>query len=208
MSLKVVNLGLPKSGTTTLARALNAAGYRVADHRLRDAEQDRPGKRRVFVANLLYRGLYEHDDPMALMPDHDAISEMSFIHGKFSVWPQCDFMLLRHLKRAYPELKFIATRRAAVSHSRSIMAWNNLGRTRLPASPVPGLPIGYGKTEEEQVRWINAHHDALNHWFRDDPDFLELDVSDPDAQSKVSNFLGRVMPWWGQANVNKKGQTS
>ena len=35
MSLRVVNLGLPKTGTTTLARALKMAGFKVADHRVR-----------------------------------------------------------------------------------------------------------------------------------------------------------------------------
>ncbi len=206
MTLEVVNLGLPKSGTTTLARALQEAGYKVADHRLKDKEEDRPGKRRIFVANLLYRGLYEHDDPMALLPDYSAISEMSFIHGNHSVWPQCDFTMLRALKARYPALKFIATRRDAAAHSASIMRWNNLGTTRLPNNPVPGLPVGYGKTTGEQIRWINSHHDALRHWFRDDPDFLEIDVADDDAQNRVATFLGREMPWWGKANVNRKAQ--
>lgn len=208
MTLQVVNLGLPKSGTTTLAHALTKAGYIVADHRLRDKEEDTPGKRRIFVANLLYRGLYEHDDPMALLHGYTAISEMSFIHGKFSVWPQCDFILLRALKKRYPALKFIATRRDAASHSKSIMAWNNLGTARLPNSPVPGLPIGYGKTEDQQVRWIDGHYEALNHWFRDDPDYLELNVADDAAQEKVATFLGRDLPWWGMANVNKTAKAS
>ncbi|MQQ07460.1 sulfotransferase family protein [Epibacterium sp. SM1979] len=208
MTLKVVNLGLPKSGTTTLARALTQAGYTVADHRLRDKEEDKPGKRRIFVANLLYRGLYEHDDPMALLPGYDAISEMSFIHGKNSVWPQCDFMMLQALKQRYPALKFIATRRDAQSHSRSIMAWNNLGTNRLPNNAVPGLPVGYGKTEAQQIRWIDAHYTALAHWFRDDPDYLELDVADDTAAVRVSAFLGHDLPWWGKANVNKKAKAS
>ncbi len=208
MTLDVVNLGLPKSGTTTLARALAEAGYTVADHRLRDKEEDKPGKRRIFVANLLYRGLYEHDDPMALLPGYDAISEMSFIHGKFSVWPQCDFILLRALKERFPALKFIATRRDARSHSKSIMAWNNLGTTRLPNNSVPGLPIGYGKSEDQQMRWIDGHYDALQHWFRNDPDYLEIDVSDRDAQAKVSTFLGRELPWWGKANANRKAKAN
>lgn len=206
MSLKVVNLGLPKSGTTTLGKALKLAGFNVADHRLRDREEDRPGKRRIFVGSLLYKGLYEQGDPMAFMREYDAVSEISFIHGKFSVWPQFDFAMLKILKDLYPEVKFIATRRDADSHSKSIMAWNNLGTTRLPASSVPGLPIGYGKTAEQQMLWIDGHYEALKHWFREDPGYLELDVADPDAQGKVSTFLGRDLPWWGKANVNRKAK--
>jgi hypothetical protein len=207
MSLKVINLGLPKSGTTTLGKALAQAGYTVADHRLRDREQDKPGKRRIFVGSLLYKGLYERGDPMAYLQEYDALSEISFIHGKFSVWPQFDFALLKVLKDLNPDLKFIATRRDAQSHSRSIMAWNNLGTARLPASTVPGLPIGYGKTAEQQMIWIDGHYEALKHWFREDPDYLEINVADADTQERISAFLGRELPWWGKANVNKKAGT-
>ncbi|WP_282094481.1 sulfotransferase [Epibacterium ulvae] len=202
MTLKVVNLGLPKSGTSTLARALREAGYRVADHRLRERERDEPGKRRVFVAELLYRGYYKSGDPMHYMQRYEAISEMNFMHGKKSIWAQCDFMMLRRLKQFYPNIKFIATRREPESHSRSIMNWNNLGTKRLGQYPVPGLPPGFGSTTDQQIRWISAHHDTLNHWFRDDADFLEVDVSDPDAQSKIGKFLGRDLPWWGRENAN------
>ncbi len=204
MVLKVINLGLPKSGTTTLNKALSQAGYTVADHRLKEREEDKPGKRRVFVGSMLYKGLYEQGDPMAYMRDYDAVSEISFIHGKFSVWPQFDFALLKVLKDLYPELRFIATRRDAESHSKSIMAWNNLGTTRLPGSTVPGLPIGYGKTTAQQMIWIDGHYEALKHWFRDDPSYLEINVADPDAQTKISSHLGRALPWWGKANVNRK----
>ncbi|MEN8741094.1 MAG: sulfotransferase [Phaeobacter gallaeciensis] len=207
MSLKVINLGLPKSGTTTLGKALSQAGYSVADHRLRDREEDKTGKRRIFVGSLLYKGLYERGDPMAYLDGFDALSEVSFIHGKFSVWPQFDFALLKVLKDLNPGLKFIATRRDAASHSKSIMAWNNLGTARLPASTVPGLPIGYGKTPEQQMIWIDGHYEALKHWFREDPDYLEINVADPDAQARVGAFLGRDLPWWGQANVNRKARS-
>ncbi|MDE4275603.1 sulfotransferase family protein [Phaeobacter gallaeciensis] len=207
MSLKVINLGLPKSGTTTLGKALSQAGYSVADHRLRDREEDKPGKRRIFVGSLLYKGLYERGDPMAYLDGFDALSEVSFIHGKFSVWPQFDFALLQVLKDLNPGLKFIATRRDAASHSKSIMAWNNLGTARLPASTVPGLPIGYGKTPEQQMIWIDGHYEALKHWFREDPDYLEINVADAGAQARVGAFLGRDLPWWGQANVNRKARS-
>lgn len=208
MVLKVINLGLPKSGTTTLNKALTQAGFTVADHRLKDREQEQAGKRRVFVGWLLYRGLYERGDPMAFMREYDAVSEISFIHGKYSVWPQFDFALLKTLKELYPELRFIATRRDAESHSKSIMAWNNLGSTRLPASTVPGLPIGYGKTPEQQMIWIDGHYEALKHWFRDDPSYLEVDVADAKAQAKISAHLGCELPWWGKANVNRKAGNS
>lgn len=208
MSLAVVNLGLPKSGTTTLAHALKRAGLNVADHRLKEREEDKPGKRRVFVANLLYRGYFETGDPAALIPEYDAITETSFIHAGFSFWPQCDFHLLMALRAHHPEVRFVATWRDPAALSASMMNWNNLGKARLPASHIPGLPPGFGKTEAEQVRWIESHYASLRHWFRDDPAFLEIDVADPEAQAKVGRHIGRDLPWWGQANVNRKAHAS
>lgn len=207
MSLAIVNLGLPKSGTTTLAQALARAGFRVADHRLKEREADAPGQRRVFVANVLYRGYFETGDPMALMPEYDAISEMSFMHGGHSVWPQFDFALLGALRAHHPGVRFIATRRDAPALSASMMGWNNLGKRRLPDGHIPGLPPGFGGTPQEQVRWIDGHYAALAHWFRDDPAYLELDVADPGAQARVAAHVGRDLPWWGQANANRKTRT-
>lgn len=202
MGLKVVNLGLPKSGTTTLAKALAHAGYSVADHRLRDREENKPGRRRVFVSDVLYRGLYDYGDPMAMMQEYDALSEISKLHGRHSVWPQFDFGLLLTIRRLHPGVKFIATRRDAVAHSRSIMNWTNLGKTRLPQSHIPGLPPGFGASELEQRRWITNHHLALNQFFRGDDDFLEIDVSAPNSRRRLARFLGHNLPWWGKANVN------
>ena len=49
MTLLVVNLGLPKSGTTTLAKALRMSGLRVADHRMRGRNTDDPALKGAFV---------------------------------------------------------------------------------------------------------------------------------------------------------------
>jgi hypothetical protein len=55
VTLAVVNLGLPKSGTTTLAKALRLAGFTFADHRLRGRNTPDPARDRV--AGFLGRDL-------------------------------------------------------------------------------------------------------------------------------------------------------
>ncbi|NIZ14209.1 sulfotransferase [Phaeobacter sp. HF9A] len=206
MSVQVINLGLPKSGTTTLHHALKAAGYRVADHRIKTADAE--DKERCFVGTLMYDGLYRHGDPLALLRDYDALAEVSFIHGGQSIWPQGDHAMLLALRRLHPKLRFVATRRDTEELADSIMRWNNLGTGRLPRAQVPGMPKGYGHGIDEQMIWIDGHYEALAHWFRDDPLYLELDVAAPDAQQRLADFLGRPMPWWGRANVNKGGDTA
>jgi hypothetical protein len=202
MRLIAVNLGLPKSGTTTLARALRLAGLKVADHRIRGRNTDDPAIKGAFVADLLYRGYFTSGDPMALLPGIAAISEMSMLRGENSLWPQTDFALISAIRAHHPGVKFLASGRDAFRMSQSMLGWSNLGAARLPASAVPGLPRGYGTTSKERMLWIEGHYASLRHYFRDDDKFLEYDVSDPTAREQISAFLGHDLPWWGKLNAN------
>lgn len=77
MRLRVVNLGLPKSGTTTLAHALKLAGLRVADYRNCRRQTPEAERHNAYVADLMYRGYFETGDPLAHMDDFDGFSEVS-----------------------------------------------------------------------------------------------------------------------------------
>lgn len=202
MTLAAVNLGLPKSGTTTLAKALRKSGLVVADHRLRGHNAPDPTLKRAFVADLLYRGYFQTGDPAGLLRGIEAISEMSMLHGGRSLWPQCDTALILALRRNHPGIKFLATRRDAFAMSQSMLAWTNLGTSRLPASHVPGLPPEFGTTTKERMQWIDGHYAGLRFLFRDDPDFLEVDIAATDARDRIAGFLGRDLPWWGRLNAN------
>jgi hypothetical protein len=202
MSLVVVNLGLPKSGTTTLARALRLAGLKVADHRMRGRDVHDPAMKGAFVADLLYRGYFETGDPAQFLPGIGALSEMSMLRGDRSLWPQTDAGLIRALRSHHPGVRFLASRRDAFAMSQSMLAWSNMGTARLPASAIPGLPVGYGATTSDRMRWIDGHYTTLADMFRGDDRFLEYDVADPDAPRQIGAFLGRDLPWWGRLNAN------
>ncbi|MCB1343622.1 MAG: sulfotransferase family protein, partial [Pseudooceanicola sp.] len=124
MTLVAVNLGLPKSGTTTLARALRLSGLRVADHRLRGRNAPDPSMKGAYVAELLYKGFFETGDPLALLPNIEAISEMSMLSGARSIWPQTDLTLIRAIGAHHPGVKFLASRREAFAMSQSMLAWS------------------------------------------------------------------------------------
>ena len=144
MSLQVVNLGLPKSGTTTLAKALKLAGYRTADHRIRVRQTRNTALHRKFVGDLLYHGYFEVGDPAAYIPEFQAISEMSVLRERRSLWPQTDFALIEAIRAHHPGVKFVATWRDPAKMSRSILRWSDLGTDRLPKAAVPGLPQSWG----------------------------------------------------------------
>lgn len=202
MSLVAVNLGLPKSGTTTLAKALRLAGLKVADHRLRGRQTEDPALKGAYVAQLLYRGYFETGDPAALMPGITAISEMSMLRGAHSIWPQTDLALIAALRRHHPQVRFLASSRDPFAMSQSMLAWSNLGEARLPASAIPGLPPGFGETSRQRMQWIEGHYATLRHFFRGDDAFLEFDIADPGAPARIAAFLGRPLPWWGRMNAN------
>lgn len=203
MSLRVVNLGLPKTGTTTLARALRRSGMHVADHRIRAKQTDDTDLHGAYVADLLYRGYYETGDPGAHLGGFDAISEMSLLREGRSLWPQMDFALIDALRHHHPEVKFLASSRDPFALSQSMLAWSDLGTARLPSASIPGLPEGYGETSSERMRWIEGHYAHLRAVFGDDEDYLEYDVADPAARDLIGSFIGVPLRWWGKTNVNK-----
>ncbi len=202
--LRIINLGLPKSGTTTLGVALDKAGLKVADWRIRKGQTE---DRRIlsgFVGDHLYRGYYETGDPLALLDEFDAVTEMSVASKGLSLWPQMDWGVLDAIRRHHPGVKFLLSHRDPAALVKSMLGWSNLGRTRLPQQNIPGLPAGYGGTPEQLMRWIEGHYAFCRRIFSGDPEFLEYDLTDPEAPQKIGAFLGMDLPWWGKANVKDR----
>ncbi|KIN72938.1 sulfotransferase [Sulfitobacter guttiformis] len=201
-ALRVVNLGLPKTGTTTLGRALKIAGYRVADHRIRPRQTDTLTLKDAFVADLLYQGYFQSGDPAELFEDFTALTELSCLRNGKSLWPQMDFGLIDAIRKYHPEVRFLASRRDSWDVSQSMLAWSDLGTERLPTSNVPGLPEGYGDTTRERIQWIDGHYAHLRAIFAGDSAFLEYDVTDDAVQNTIAAHIGTPLPWWGQINTN------
>jgi hypothetical protein len=198
-----MNLGLPKSGTTTLARALRRAGLHTADFRIRAGQTRDPDRAGAFVADLLYRGYFHSGDPLQHLQGFDALSEVSLLRGAQSLWPQTDWALLEAIRAQHPEMRFVASSRNAVAMSDSMLRWSNLGTERLPRAAVPCLPAGFGATTAERVRWIEGHYAALTRFFAGSDRFLLFDTAAPDTPARLAAFLGRELPWWGRANANR-----
>ncbi|MDU8913341.1 hypothetical protein [Aestuariicoccus sp. MJ-SS9] len=202
MSLQIINLGLPKSGTTTLGVALEKAGLKVADFKIRRGKAPVPGLAGSFVARQLYDGYFQTGDPLTRLGGFDALTEISVLNPQLCLWPQTDYGLIDALRTRHPQLRFVASRRDARAMSDSMLRWSDLGTDRLPRGQIPGLPRGYGDTTLERVQWIEAHHAFLRCVFAGDDRFLEYDTADPEAPAKLSAHLGLTLPWWGKANEN------
>lgn len=205
-NLKVINLGLPKSGTTTLGKALTEAGLRVADWRVRRGDENATAL--GFVGNLMYHGYFNSGDPLIMMPNFDGFPELNIVRNGLNLWPQTDWGLLSAIRKHHPGTKFTLSYRDSAKLSDSMMRWSNLGRTRLPENAIPGLPVGYGKSDEQRITWIEGHYNFCRQVFANTDYFLEYDTEDEDAPNELSEFLGIEIPWWGVANENTNHTSS
>lgn len=198
-ALRVVNLGLPKSGTTTLGEALKHAGMRVADWKVRRGQSETA---RGFIGQLMYDGWFATGDPLHYLKGFNAFTEIEVVRDGKNLWPQTDWALLSAIRRLYPGTKFLLSYRNPEKHADSMRRWSNLGKRRLPQNAVPGLPVGYGWKPGEIERWISGHAEFCRRVFVGGRDFLEYDVEDQDAKTKIEAFLGLDLPWWGRVNAN------
>ena len=204
--LKVINLGLPKSGTTTFGKAMEAAGFKVADWRIRRGNPDATNF--GFVGNLMYHGYFKSGDPLAMMENFTAFAEISIVRDGFNLWPQTDWGLIDALRKRHPGARFVLTNRDPAKIADSMLRWSNLGRTRLPDNEIPGLPRPYGGTDPDRIRWIEGHTAFCRQVFRNSSDFLELPMEDAQTPARLAEFLGVELPWWGVANENRNRQAT
>ncbi|WP_323785343.1 sulfotransferase [Thalassovita sp.] len=206
--LRVINLGLPKSGTTTLARAMKIAGLKTADYRIRRRQTQNIDLHGAFVGKLMYDGYFHSGDPLSLMQEFDAFTEVNALREGLSLWPQTDWGIIDAIRQHHPGAKFLLSYRDPKAISDSMLRWSNLGVERLPKNAIPGLPLGYGETGHERVQWIEAHHAHIRKLFAGDDGFLEYDLADKSAKDKIADFLGIDLKWWGRANKGRKPKKS
>ncbi|MEM7090641.1 MAG: sulfotransferase [Pseudomonadota bacterium] len=200
--LRLINLGLPKSGTTTLGLALKRSGLRVVDWKVRRFQSKDPNIARRFLGDLMYDSYFRHGDPLHGLESFDAFTELNVSRPDLNRWPQMDWGLLGTLIDRHPGAKFVLSYRDPEAHAESMIRWTNLGSKRLPRLNIPGLPSGYGQQPQDLVRWIEGHRRFCHRVFAGDDRFLEYDILDPDAPKKIGAFLGMDIAWWGTANEN------
>lgn len=163
---KIFCIGFHKTGTSSLALALERLGYRVT------------GPNGVLDPNIATNAL-----PMAkrLVEEFDAFQD--------NPWP----IIYKELDAAYPGSRFILTVREPSAWLRS--AVTHFGATATPMRTWiygVGAPLGH---EDIYLRRYTGHNEAVLHHFRDRPqDLLVMDLSRGDGWRELCSFLGRQVP--------------
>lgn len=199
--LRVVNLGLPKSGTTTVRQALEASGLRMVDHKIHKALTSRADIAGDYVGYVMYDSYFATGDPLAKLEEFDGFGEISVLRAGRPAYPQMDAAVIEAIARHHPGVRFVASWRDPAALSNSMLKWNNLV-ARITRNSVPGLPVGYGEKDHERIAWIEAHYNFLDTIFGGDEIFCRIDVADEDAPRLLGRHIGRDIGWWGMANKN------
>jgi hypothetical protein len=167
--MKVVGVGLNKTGTKTLARYLQGWGMR---HRSYDLQAFQRYRRGEFAALL--------DD----MANWDSFEDWP--------WP----LLWRDIDERYPDALFVLTvRESAEVWYRSLC---QMAIRRGPLVRFEQHIYGHAMPQghrAEHLAYYHAHNAAVAAHFRDRPGkLLTLCWSDPEAPARLAAFLGRELP--------------
>ena len=194
--MKLMAIGFPKSGTTSLTRALFKSGVTPVHWRT--------FKEGHFVGVQMYRALYSGKDPFALLPGVEAVTQADVCIPslKLNLWPNLDFAMLSAIRRSHPTCLLLLNYRNPEAIADSIIKWEDL-QQRLTVSDIPGLPRTIGRKRGELISWIENHFDACRRFFANDEHFVEIDIEGPDVAEQLGKALGIKIVGW----ANHKART-
>lgn len=166
MATKIFCIGFHKTGTTSLAVALETLGYRVTGPN---------GVRDPNIATNVHQMAYD------LVEKYDAFQD--------NPWP----IIYKDLDRKYPGSKFILTLRETRSWINSQV--KHFGRRETAMRKwIYGVGCPEGN-EAIYTRTFEAHNRDVLDYFRERPgDLLVLDLAKGDGWEKLSPFLGKPIP--------------
>lgn len=166
MPAKIFCIGFHKTGTTSLAEALELLGYRVT------------GPNGVGDPDIATNALKM---ALGLVPLYDAFQD--------NPWP----ILFRELDAAFPGSRFILTERPPEAWIRSVV--NHFGSRSTPMRQWiygEGAPSG---NEALYLSRYNAHNEAVLAYFAGRPgDLLRLPITAGAGWTELCAFLGHAVP--------------
>jgi hypothetical protein len=169
--VKVIGIGLNKTGTKTLGRYLERWGFR---HRTYDSSNTRESASYTLYARGDVEGL------LAIVAAHDSVEDWP--------WP----LLYREIDERFPEARFVLTvRRSPEVWYRSLCNMAvRLGPLPLYEKHVYGHAMPHGDRDED-LRCYEEHNEAVAEHFRDRPGkLLTVCWETGDDAATLADFLG------------------
>ena len=167
----IVQLGMPKTGTSSTYFYFNQLGYTPCD-------DDRRFSGGTNLFELMSLAL-QQGKPVLSLAIHNCTNfgEIVSVYGNRNLVPQLD--QLPALKAHMTPLKtlFVLNVRSERSWLRSVDKWSNL-RQRLVARELEGKPAGIGRRAEDMLAWYRGTIEYFRWSFRHRRDFIVVNISD------------------------------
>ena len=200
LRLPIINLGLPKSGSTSI-RDFFSCGNLTASH---------------FKC---------HSGPCGMCVDQNLQAGRPALHGcgDYHVWAQLDWApiglpiqkkkqcffpqlsALKELHTQFPEATFVLPTRPPRHWIASVDHWQHADyrmREVLAACNLPGLPSGRAPNDSELADFYVQHSRAVRTFVANHPShtLIEFDLEEPDVAQKLALASGVPAACWSKSN--------
>ena len=204
----VFDVGLPKSGTTSVYDYMVCGGYR-SSHWTCDAVHEFCGvcARANFDAGrplLQGCGGYEVWAEINVTPCANGTACGDAYAPLATPQNECFFpqlSALPQLHAAYPHATWVLTLRPARHWAASLANWWDL-QQRLAACDLPGLPRGVGAAETDLISFFDNHTARVREFAAAHPSLrlVEIHVEGEHAASSMQHAFGVAQSCWGKSN--------
>eukprot|EP00581_Thalassiosira_minuscula_P020191 CAMPEP_0183720338 /NCGR_PEP_ID=MMETSP0737-20130205/12976_1 /TAXON_ID=385413 /ORGANISM="Thalassiosira miniscula, Strain CCMP1093" /LENGTH=306 /DNA_ID=CAMNT_0025950185 /DNA_START=271 /DNA_END=1191 /DNA_ORIENTATION=+ len=196
-----INLGFPKTGTTSLHSFFACAGYRSMHYRCGPS---------VACAECIRSSVEEGkgNKPLANCGKAEAYSQLD--NGSHGNFPQVQY--LEQIVESYPNATFLLTFRNVSNWYHSLTHWppiNTEGQLHMSdglmiANILPEFPSGVGNNEEEFSAWFCTHVERVREVIsRLNRTLVEIDIDNPNVAEYVTDVFDIHTSCWGHTNINK-----
>ena len=199
----VINLGMPKTGTTSLTKYFKQLGIECAHWKTKDKR---------IIGEAMTSSLHSKKPIFKDLPNVRCLTQMDFCRWTDKkrrisecFWPQID--MLQTLVKRFPSAKFILTTRNVDSWFDSVSRWSDLlDRIRCSSSSL----LRYNATDEEVKTWFVNHTNSVKA-FVESKNLMELTLEAAQTQAEaVKSFVfgnehvSLPKSEYPKSNINKK----
>jgi hypothetical protein len=207
---KIILVGMPKSGTTSVGGFFRSAGFSTCDDKCIAG-----GQKRVTIATCIRQAVVDGKPPLATCGDYEAYAQADVAYPDAKVG--CYFPQIQALEAIHnenPSAVFVLNLRNVTHWTTSVWNWP----PNVPPGPSHPMSLSYrlGKCEvgpnstspEALAAWYCEHTLRIREFVAQHPShtLVEVDIEDAASGEKLANFFGVDPSHWKHKNKNTKKQ--
>lgn len=155
----IINIGMPKTGTSSLSTFLNQQGFRCAQWQVGDTKIGNEMELSIRSGRQLFGDYLSDFNCITQLDCCDWVSQAENLSK--CIWPQHD--LLSELVSRYPAAKYVYTTRNTTTWFDSVSRWGDF-LDRIRFSNTPGLQ--YGASDADIKKWYEAKQETAQRFFQ------------------------------------------